>query len=500
MIGATQPSPPEITVIGAGLAGCELALQLAMRSFRVTLIDQKPKARTAAQSSSKLCELVCSNSFRGASLSNAVGLLKAEMQALGSYVMRAALASRVPAGGALAVDRERFSEIVSQWVKDNPKIRFVSETVESIPPARPLVVATGPLTGDSLAADLQHHLGQDSIAYYDAIAPIVSADSIDWDKVFFASRWDKGEDEQDRKAYVNCPLDREQYFQLVREIANAEKVPARAFEQPKYFEGCLPIEVMVERGERTLAFGPLKPIGLVDPRTSRRPYAVVQLRAENAAASAYNLVGFQTRMVQREQLRIIRSIPGLENANIERYGSIHRNTFIDTPNVLDPYLRLRTDNHLWFAGQLTGVEGYVESAACGLAVALSMDDVYNGRAPRLPPDTTALGSLMRYLSVPQKNFQPTNVTFALFPPVESKHGRRHRSERSDAMAERALRDLETWWSERSHQLGNGPVGEEPSLERYPQNRTVADEPLLCNELVDRPVASSSPRVGFETRR
>ena len=440
---------PEVTIIGAGLAGCELALQLASRSFKVTLIEQKPAARTPAQSSSNFCELVCSNSFRGASLSNAVGLLKAEMQLLGSHVMRAAQMTRVPAGGALAVDREKFSAIVSQWVKDNPQIRVVSETVERLPETRPLVIATGPLTGDQLTADLQQRLGQDNIAYYDAIAPIVAADSIDWDKVFLASRWEKGESDEDRKAYVNCPLDREEYFGLVREIANAEKVPPKDFEKPKYFEGCLPIEVMVERGERTLAFGPLKPIGLVDPRTSKRHYAVVQLRAENAAATAYNLVGFQTRMIQSEQLRIIRSIPGLENAHIERYGSIHRNTFIDSPTVLDGHLRLKTDPHLWFAGQLTGVEGYVESAACGLAAALLMDDVYSGREPQLPPETTALGCLIRYLATPQKHFQPTNVTFALFPPIESKPGRRHRSERSEAMAERSLQDLSHWWKVRS---------------------------------------------------
>jgi methylenetetrahydrofolate--tRNA-(uracil-5-)-methyltransferase len=448
MLGRSAGNLPEVTVIGAGLAGCELALQLASRSFKVKLIDQKPTSRTPAQSSPNYCELVCSNSFRGAALSNAVGLLKAEMQALDSFVMRAALLSKVPAGGALAVDREKFSELVSQWVKDNPNIRIVTETVDSVPEARPLVIATGPLTGDRLAADLQRRLGEDSIAYYDAIAPIVSADSIDWDKVFLASRWDKGENDEDRRAYVNCPLDREQYFQLVQEIANAQKVPPREFEKPKYFEGCLPIEVMVERGERTLAFGPLKPVGLVDPRTSKRPYAVIQLRAENAAATAYNLVGFQTRMIQPEQLRIIRTIPGLENAKFERYGSIHRNTFINTPTVLDAYLRLRADPHLWFAGQLTGVEGYVESAACGLVVALLIDDVHNGREPQLPPETTALGCLIRYLSVPRKNFQPTNVTFALFPPVESKPGRRHRAERSDAMAERALKDLAEWWQVR----------------------------------------------------
>ncbi len=440
---------PSVTIIGAGLAGCELALQLAERSFAVTLVEQKPAQRNQAQNSGDFCELVCSNSFRGASISNAVGLLKEEMRLLGSYVMRAALATRVPAGGALAVDRNAFSQMMTQWVQDHPSITPVSHHVEALPQVRPLVVATGPLTGESLATDLQRRLGQDSIAYYDAISPIVSADSINWDRVFLASRWDKGANDDDRQAYVNCPLDREEYYQLISDIRGAEKVAPRDFETPKYFEGCLPIEVMVERGERTLAFGPLKPVGLVDPHTSRRPYAVVQLRAENASATAYNIVGFQTRMVKGEQLRIIRSVPGLEQAHIERYGSVHRNTFINSPSVLDANLRCRTDPHLWFAGQITGVEGYVESAACGLVAALLIDDVYNDRMPSPLPDTTAIGSLIRHLSVERRDFQPTNVTYALFPPLEPSKSRRNRAERCKAMAERALNSLRVWWSQRA---------------------------------------------------
>jgi len=464
-------STANVTVIGAGLAGCELALQLADRGFEVTLIEQKPEQRTPAQCSEHFCELVCSNSFRGASLSNAVGLLKAEMQMIGSYVMRAAQTCRVPAGGALAVDRERFSQLMTQWVQEHPKISLLSERLETLPRTRPLVVATGPLTQDSLASDLQRRLGQDNIAYYDAISPIVAADSINWDRVFVASRWNKGEADDDRRAYVNCPLERDEYFKLVDDIRNAEKVPPRTFESPKYFEGCLPIEVMAERGERTLAFGPLKPVGLVDPRTSKRPYAVVQLRAETAATTAYNIVGFQTRMVHRDQQRIIRSIPGLENAQIERFGSVHRNTFINSPTLLDESLRCKLDTHLWFAGQITGVEGYIESAACGLVVALLMDDVYNDREANLPPNTTALGSLLRYLCTSSRNFQPTNVTFALFPPVESSGGRRNRAQRSEAMAARALEALEGWWKSRSakatnsNELCNRAVSQEPSFER-----------------------------------
>lgn len=437
-----------ITIIGAGLAGCESALQLASRSFTITLIDQKPSLRNQAQHSGDLCELVCSNSFRGASLTNAVGLLKEEMRLLNSHVMRAAQAARVPAGGALAVDRETFSQLMTQWVRCHPNITFLSNPIETLPETRPLVVATGPLTRESLAADLQQRLGQNSIAYYDAISPIISGDSIDWDRVFVASRWNKGDSEDDRHAYVNCPLERDAYVQLISNIRNAEKVPPRTFENPRYFEGCLPVEVMADRGERTLAFGPLKPVGLVDPRTSKRPYAVVQLRAENTPATAYNLVGFQTRMVQSEQLRIIRTIPGLENAHIERYGSVHRNTFINSPKVLDLNLRSKTDPDLWFAGQITGVEGYVESAACGLLVALLIDDVYNNRKPSLPPETTALGSLARYLSTGRADFQPTNITFALFPALAPSERKRSRVERNEAMVTRALDTLRSWWLQR----------------------------------------------------
>jgi methylenetetrahydrofolate--tRNA-(uracil-5-)-methyltransferase len=441
-----------ITIIGAGLAGCELALQLAERSFPVTLIEQKPVQRTQAQNSDNFCELVCSNSFRGAARSNAVGLLKEEMRLLGSFVMRAADATRVPAGGALAVDRSAFGQMMTEWVKNHKNIKLVSRCEKALPDVRPLVVATGPLTAESLAADLGQRFGNASIAYYDAISPIISADSINWSRVFVASRWDKGESDEDRRAYVNCPLERDEYFQLVSEIRSAEKVPARDFEDPRYFEGCLPIEVMAERGDRTLAFGPLKPVGLIDPRTSRRPYAVVQLRAENLAATDYNIVGFQTRMVQKDQLRIIRSIPGLEQAKFERFGSVHRNTFINSPILLDGNLRCKADSNLWFAGQITGVEGYVESAASGLVAALLMDDVYNHRPPSTLPDTTAIGSLIRYLCTEHKCFQPTNVTHALFPPLEITKRKRSRAERGEAIAERALDSLQSWWSHRNSGL------------------------------------------------
>jgi methylenetetrahydrofolate--tRNA-(uracil-5-)-methyltransferase len=449
----------EVTVIGAGLAGSEVALQLANLGHAVRLIDQKPAVTNGAQQSSNYCELVCSNSLRGAALTNAVGLLKEEMRHLGSFVMKAADMTRVPAGGALAVDRERFSEQVSIWLREHPRITLESGNIQSIPSARPLVIATGPLTGELLAADICARVGRDSIAYYDAIAPIITADSIDWDRVFIASRWNKGDTDEERNAYVNCPLEREEYFQLVNELKLAEKVAPRKFEDPQYFEACLPVEVMAERGERTLAFGPLKPIGLVDPRTQRRPYAVIQLRTENAERTAYNIVGFQTRMTHGEQLRIIRTIPGLEHATFERYGSVHRNTFIDSPNTLDGFLRLRHEPDLWFAGQITGVEGYVESAASGLVAALLIDDVYNGRAPNLPPATTALGSLMRHLSTPQERFQPSNVIFAQFPPLPAAARKRSREERNQAMAARSLENLLPWLEARRSCSVRQPMAE-----------------------------------------
>jgi methylenetetrahydrofolate--tRNA-(uracil-5-)-methyltransferase len=441
-------SDPPITVVGAGLAGSELALQLAERGFLVRLVEQKPKVRNAAQQFDTFCELVCSNSLRGAALTNAVGLLKEEMRRLGSWVMRAADATRVPAGGALAVDRERFSRMMTDWLRAHARIEIVSDEVRRIPDQRPLVISTGPLTGDALSADLDARLGSGSVAYYDAIAPIVATDSIDQDKVFCASRWDKGESDEEQKAYLNCPFEKDEYFAFVRAVQQAEKVEPREFEKPKYFEGCLPIEVMAERGERTLAFGPMKPVGILDPRTGRRPYAVVQLRREDAAGTAYNLVGFQTRMKQAEQARIFRTIPGLERAEFLRFGSVHRNTFIDAPKVLDGFSCSRIDPELWFAGQITGVEGYVESAASGLAVALLISDKYRGRPLELPPPTTALGGLLRYLAAEQKHFQPTNITFALIPPVEHEGKKLKKEQRGELMATRALADLESYWQVR----------------------------------------------------
>jgi methylenetetrahydrofolate--tRNA-(uracil-5-)-methyltransferase len=439
-----------VTIVGAGLAGSEAALSLAERGIRVRLLEQKPNDKTPAQVSENFCELVCSNSFRGASLTNAVGLLKEEMRRVGSHVMRAADANTVPAGGALAVDRERFSADVTARLRSNPLIEIEVGIVERLPEARPLIVATGPLTGDALASDIARHVGSNALAYYDAISPIVSAESIDWDLVFQASRWDKGESDEDRTAYVNCPLTEEQYKNFVTEVRAARKVEPQSFEDVRYFEGCLPIEVMAERGERTLAFGPMKPVGLTDPKTGRWPHAVVQLRKEDEAGTAYNLVGFQTKMAWGEQDRVFRMIPGLAQAEFYRYGAVHRNTFLNAPKLLDGTMQLASDPGLYFAGQIAGTEGYVEGAAGGLLCALFVADRMQGREPVPPPLTTALGGLLTHLKRNEKDYQPSNITFSHVAPWEGT--RLKKREKYEAMAQRALGDLAVWLSARTAQV------------------------------------------------
>ena len=433
---------PIVSIVGAGLAGCEAALTLAARGVQVRLFEQKPKARTPAQESDKLCELVCSNSFRGAALSNAVGLLKEEMRRLGSFVMQVAEETKVPAGGALAVDRERFADGMTRLIQQNSNIELRPELVEKLPEARPTIIATGPLTGDALARDIAEKVGTTALAYYDAIAPIIGADSIDWDQVFLASRWEKGETEEDKTAYVNCPLNQEQYKAFVAEVCAARKVEPKSFEDVRYFEGCLPIEVMAERGEMTLAFGPMKPIGLTDPRTGRWPFAVIQLRKEDEAGTAYNMVGFQSRMAWPEQERIFRSIPGLQNAEFQRYGAVHRNTFLNAPKLLDGTFQLRDDRGLYFTGQIAGTEGYVESAAGGLLTAYFVAARLRGAEPLLPPPTTALGGILTHLGRNPGDYQPSNITFSHIAPWDGK--RLKKREKYEAMAERALRDLETF--------------------------------------------------------
>ena len=454
----------EVRVVGGGLAGCEAAWQLAEREIPVVLVEQKPLARTPAQSTDALCELVCSNSFRGAALMNAVGLLKEEMRRAGSLVMRAAEVAKVPAGGALAVDREVFSAEITRRLEAHPLIRRESAIVDRVPEASsatPVILATGPLTGDALAADLARIVGTAHLAYYDAIAPIVAADSIDWSRVFKQSRYGKGETPETRAddalagnadgvggddAYVNCPFDEAGYRTFVADLVAAEKVKPRAFEEAKYFEGCLPVEVMASRGEMTLAFGPMKPVGLFDPRTGLRPYAVVQLRQEDAAATAYNLVGFQTRMTYGEQGRVLRTIPGLESAEFLRFGNVHRNTFVNSPELLDEAMQLRAQPHVYLAGQISGVEGYVESAAGGMLCAVLLAQRIHGHRLSPPPAGTALGGLRTHLSRKDPNakvtFQPSNITWAHLPPHENRKLKKR--ERYTALAERALVELDGW--------------------------------------------------------
>lgn len=428
-----------VTVIGAGLAGSECAYQLARRGLRVRLIEQKPLSRTPAHFADGLAELVCSNSLRSAVLTNAVGLLKEELRRCGSLIMDCADRTRVPAGSALAVDRERFSAAVGAAIDGHPRIERVAQLVTALPPERPLVLATGPLTGGGLDVQLAQLLGAEHLAYYDSIAPIITADSIEHELVFAASRYDKGGDD----AYLNCPLDEPQYRAFVAALVAAEKVAVHAFESLRYFEGCLPVEVMAERGADTLAFGPMKPVGLIDPRTGRRPHAVVQLRREDAAGTAYNMVGFQTRMTQPEQRRVFGLIPGLARARFERFGSVHRNTFVRAPEVLDPSLALHALPGVYLAGQITGVEGYVESAACGLCVAAMLAQQLRGEPVELPPATTALGALLGHLRRPAADFQPSNVVWSMFPPLTDVR-RMGRKDRREALAQRALRDLEGW--------------------------------------------------------
>ncbi len=458
---------PEVTVVGAGLAGCEAALQLASRGIRVRLIEQKPLKRTPAQTMDAFCELVCSNSMRGAAIVNAVGLLKEEMRRAGSFIIATADRTAVPAGGALAVDRDLFAAEMTRQVSTHPCITVEGREVTELPQGRPAILATGPLTGDALAAKLEELVGRKHLAYYDAIAPILAADSIDWSRVWKQSRWGKGTpiesatappgeegQREDRdatdggdEAYVNCPLDEEQYLAFVRALVEADPLAPRPFEDVRYFEGCLPVEVMAKRGEKTLSFGPMKPVGLVDPRTGRRPYAVIQLRPEDGASTAYNMVGFQTRLRHGDQLRIFRTIPGLEEAEFHRLGSVHRNTFIDAPVLLDEDMQLRASPGLYLAGQVAGVEGYVESAAAGMLCAILLAQKLRGEARCAPPPTTALGGILTHLSRPPLHghaYQPSNLTWAQIPPLADQDRRLKKRARYEKMAERALVDLQAW--------------------------------------------------------
>jgi methylenetetrahydrofolate--tRNA-(uracil-5-)-methyltransferase len=425
-----------VQIIGGGLAGCEAAWQLARLGIEVDLFEMRPVRRTEAHHTDQLAELVCSNSFRNASLETAVGLLKEEMRRLGSVIMRVADGCQVPAGAALAVDRDSFAEGVTREIMGQPRIRLVREEASRVPEGV-CIVATGPLTSPELGQSLQRLLGSRYLYFYDAIAPIVTAESVNMDMAFKASRYGKGGED-----YINCPFNREQYYAFVQAVQDAEKVPTKDFERCIYFEGCMPIEEMARRGPDTLAFGPMRPVGLADPRTGRRPYAVVQLRQDDAEGRLFNMVGFQTKMTYPEQRRVFRMIPGLERAEFVRLGSLHRNTFINSPVLLLPTLQVLSCRRVFVAGQLVGVEGYIESAATGLLAGLNGHRLLAGQPLLVPPRTTALGSLLAYVTQRGKrDFQPMNANYGLFPPLA---GSRRGREKKLALAERALADLEDW--------------------------------------------------------
>ncbi|MDW7771747.1 MAG: methylenetetrahydrofolate--tRNA-(uracil(54)-C(5))-methyltransferase (FADH(2)-oxidizing) TrmFO [Desulfobulbaceae bacterium] len=430
-----------VTIVGGGLAGCEAAWQAARRGASVTLYEMKPERFSPAHESESLAELVCSNSFRSNAVDSAVGLLKEEMRRLGSLIMQAADATAVPAGKALAVDRSRFAGHVTGIMAEHPGITVIRREMENIPDTgtEPVILATGPLTSEKLTADLIRLTGEQHLAFYDAIAPIVAAESLDLTKIYRKSRWDDGPGD-----YLNCPLNEAEYHRFISLLKNAAKVPLKEFEKAQYFEGCLPIEVMLARGDETLRFGPMKPVGLADPRTGMIPHAVVQLRAENLEKTMYNLVGFQTKLTYPEQKRVFRTIPGLEKAEFVRLGSIHRNTFVCAPEVLFPTLQMKKRHNLFLAGQLSGVEGYIESAAMGLLAGINAARMVKGRELAVPPQGTAHGALIHHLTATQaEHFQPSNVNFGLFPPLTKKM---RKSDRGRYRAEAALNELAAWAS------------------------------------------------------
>lgn len=424
-------------MIGGGLAGCEAAWQLARAGVDVDLYEMRPVRGTAAHTGDRLGELVCSNSFRNATLETAVGLLKDEMRALGSLVLTVADRRQVPAGACLAVDRGGFAEDLTAMIEAEPRIRLVREEVTSLDGDGLTILATGPLTSPALSAQLGEALGATHLYFYDAIAPTVVADSIDMSVAWRASRYDKGGDD-----YINCPLDRDRYYAFVDAVLAADKVATRDFEKVIYFEGCMPIEEMARRGRDTLAFGPMRPVGLLDPRTGERAHACVQLRQDDAEGRLFNIVGFQTKMTYPEQRRVFRMIPGLEKAEFVRLGSLHRNTYVNAPELLMPSLQVVGRRQLFLAGQIVGVEGYVESSAMGILAGINAARVVNGQPPIVPPRTTAFGTLLAYITTRgRKEFQPMNANYGLFPPLaRTLRGR----DKKLALADRALADLRQW--------------------------------------------------------
>ncbi len=439
-----------IHIIGGGMAGSEAAWQIAQAGGQVTLHEMRPNVETFAHQTDGLAELVCSNSFRSDDdESNAVGLLHWEMRRAGSLIMEMGDKHALPAGSALAVDREAFSAAVTSAIAEHPNITIERGSVNTIPPADwgRTIIATGPLTSESLAQSILAETDTDSLAFFDAIAPIVYADSIDMNKAWMQSRYDKGETEEERTAYLNCPMNKDQYEGFIDALLAAEKTEFKDWEKDTpYFDGCLPIEVMAERGRETLRFGPMKPVGLTNPHSDEKPYAVVQLRRDNALGTLFNIVGFQTKMKYGEQARVLSMIPGLENANFARLGGIHRNIFLNSPRLLDQQMRLKSHPHIRFAGQVTGVEGYVESAAMGLlAGRLALAEAM-GNTITPPPNSTAHGALLHHISggADAKTFQPMNVNFGLFPPIDAKGGRRNRKTRYKAYTDRAKLDWQDW--------------------------------------------------------
>ncbi len=421
-----------VKVIGAGLAGCEAAWQLANAGIKVTLYEQKPLSYSPAHTMPTMAELVCSNSLRAAGLENAVGLLKEEMRLLGSIIMECADATKVPAGGALAVDREMFSKMVSDKISAHPNIEVINERINAIPLDGYVIMATGPLTDGELYEDIRNFFGGEYLHFFDAAAPIVERDSIDMSKAYFAARYGKGGAD-----YINCPMSKQEYTDFYNNLISAETAPVHGADEGNVFEGCMPVETMAKRGEDTLLFGPLKPVGLEHPETGELPYAVVQLRQDNTAGTLYNIVGFQTRLKFGEQKRVFSMIPGLENASFVRYGVMHRNTFINSPELLDCYYRTKKDEKVFFAGQITGVEGYIESASSGLMAGYNLARLLNGKEMTEFPITTAIGALSHYISGGASGkFQPMNVNFGIMESLGRKI--KNKKEKNLAISQRAI--------------------------------------------------------------
>jgi len=444
---STTTSTQIVTIIGAGLAGSEAAWQLARRGIRVRLHEMRPVKMTPAHNTGNFAELVCSNTFRADHLENAVGLLHEEMRRMDSLIMRCGDAARIPAGTALAVDREQFAELVTTTLRAEPLIEIIEGEVTKVPEEGLVLIASGPLTSDGLYAEIGKLTGEDHLSFFDAIAPVLDAESINMDICFWKNRYDKNVEEGEAGDYLNCPMTETQYKAFIKELVDAEKVAFKGFEDVPFFEGCMPIEEMAERGENTPRFGPMKPVGLDHPVTGERYYAVVQMRRDNRMGSLLNMVGFQTKMTYGEQKRVFTMIPGLEEAEFFRLGSLHRNTFIKSPALLDGTLRLKKDPRILFAGQITGVEGYVESASMGLMAGRFLAALAQGHEPDAPPADTAHGALLAHISQTRiEDFQPMNINFGLLPPGPTKEGKRRlgKAERRKLVSEKALASLEAW--------------------------------------------------------